>query len=95
MVHDSDTWTTPHLLQLKREYENLVDKFGCVVQETITVQDPPAPPSDTLLLSPLKCLYKVNEHIQKSPHPGDSRPVLAPSQHTISRQIMRSGNRGI
>ena len=31
MVHDPDTWTTPHLLQLKREYEILVDKYGCVV----------------------------------------------------------------
>ena len=31
MVHDPDTWTAPHLLQLKREYEILVDKYGCVV----------------------------------------------------------------
>jgi hypothetical protein len=30
MVHDPDTWTAPHLLQLKREYEILVDKYGCV-----------------------------------------------------------------
>ena len=27
-VHDPDMWTTPHLLQLKREYEILVDKYG-------------------------------------------------------------------
>ena len=31
MVHDPDTWTTPHLLQLKREYEILVVKDGYVV----------------------------------------------------------------
>ena len=37
LVHDPDTWTTPHLLQLKREYVSLVDKYGCVVQETFTV----------------------------------------------------------
>ena len=90
MVHDPDTWTTPHLLQLKSEYEILVDKYGCVVQETFTVQDPPAPPSDTLLLPPLKCLYKANERIQERPQPGDSRPVLPPSQRTLSRQIMRN-----
>ena len=28
LVHDPDTWTAPHLLQLKREYEILVDKHG-------------------------------------------------------------------
>ena len=59
------------------------------MQETITVQDPPAAPSNTLLLPPLKCLYKANERIQERPQPGDSRLVLAPSQRTLSRQIMR------
>ena len=54
------------------------------------MQDPLAPPSDTLLLPPLKCLYKANERIQERPRPGDSRPVLPPSQRTISRQIMRN-----
>ena len=57
------------------------------------VQDPPASPSDTLLLPPLKCLYKANERIQERPQPGDSRPVLPPSQRTISRQIMRNWGR--
>ena len=32
VVYDPDTWTTPHLLQLKSEYEILVDKYGCVVK---------------------------------------------------------------
>ena len=54
LVHDLDTWTTPHLLHLKREYVTLVDKYGCVVEENFTVQDPPVSPSDTLLLSSLK-----------------------------------------
>ena len=62
---------------------------GCVVQETFTVQDPPASPSETLLLPPLKCLHKANERIQERPQPGDSRPVIPPSQRTLSRQIMR------
>ena len=64
-----DTWTTPHLLHLKREYVTLVDKYGCVVQENFTVQDPPASPSETLLLPPLKCLHKANERIQERPQP--------------------------
>ena len=34
MVHDPDTWTVPHLLQLKREYE-ILDKFGYVVEYEI------------------------------------------------------------
>jgi hypothetical protein len=37
LVHDPDTWTVPHLLQLKREYEILEDKYGCIVQEMFTV----------------------------------------------------------
>ena len=35
-------------------------------------------PSDTLLLPPLKYLYKSIEHIQE-PQPGGSRPALPPS----------------
>ena len=33
VVHDPDTWTTPHLLQVKREYDILVDKY-VVLQKT-------------------------------------------------------------
>ena len=54
VVHDPDTWTTPHLLQLQSEYDILVDNYGCSVQKMFTVQDPSAPPSVILLLSPLK-----------------------------------------
>jgi hypothetical protein len=78
LVHDPDTWTTPHL-QLKKEYEILVEKYGCTVQEMFTVQDPPTPQSDKLPLSPLKCLYKANERIQERPQPRDSRTVFPPS----------------
>jgi len=34
VVHDPETWTTPHLFHLKREYEVLVNNHGCL-------QDPP------------------------------------------------------
>ena len=52
------------------------------------MQDPPTPPSDTLLVSSFKCLDKTNVLIHEYTQPGDSRPVLSPSQRTISRQIM-------
>ena len=52
-VQDPDTWTLSHLLQLKQEYLKLVSDFNCDIQELVTVQDPPAPLSDTLHLSPL------------------------------------------
>ena len=34
VAHDPDTWTTSHL-QLKRKYDILVDKYGCVVTENV------------------------------------------------------------
>jgi hypothetical protein len=91
VVHDPDTWTAPHLLHLKREYEVLVNKHGCLVREMYTVQDPPAqaPPSEFLLLPPLNCLYKANVRNQEPSQQGDSQPVMPPSQLTLSRQMMR------
>ncbi len=35
--HDPDSWTVPHLLQLKMEYEVLINKYGSKVQEMYTV----------------------------------------------------------
>ena len=35
MVHDPDTWTATRLLQLKREYEILVDKYEGVVSGNV------------------------------------------------------------
>ena len=66
-----------------REYEILVDKYGWSVKEMFTVQDPPDPSSDELLLPPLKCLYKTNVRIQERPQPGDSRPVFPPSRTLV------------
>ena len=50
-----------HLLHLKSEYDVLVNKYGCIVQEMYTVQDPAAqvPPYEFLILSPLHCLHKA------------------------------------
>jgi hypothetical protein len=62
-----------HMLHLKRDYDVLVDKYSCVVQETYTVQDPPAPPSDILLLPPLTILNTVNPPFQELPQPWNSR----------------------
>ena len=73
-VHDPQTWLTPHLLQLKSEYEVLLNKHNCKEQESYLVQDQPLPPSDTLLLPPLSSLYKVHMRNQELPQTGDSRP---------------------
>ena len=51
VVHDPESWTAPHFLQLKREYEVLVKDHGCQVQKMYTVQDHPPPPSEFLELS--------------------------------------------
>ncbi len=56
--------------------------------ETFTVQDPPSSPSETILLPPLKCLYKVNEHTQECPQTGDSRPVMPPSEDVLSTRLL-------
>jgi hypothetical protein len=57
-AHDPDSWTVPHWLQLKMEYEVLINKYECKVQEMYTVQDHSPPPSEFLLLPPLDNLYK-------------------------------------
>ena len=54
-----------------------------------TVQDPPSPPNEFLLLPPLDSLYKVHVRNQELPQPGDSRPVMPPSQNAISKQMMK------
>jgi hypothetical protein len=72
VVHDPDTWTAPHLLHLKREYEVFVNKCGFLVQEMYTVEDPPDqdPSPDFLLLPPFNCLYKTNVRNQEPPQLG-------------------------
>ena len=89
-VQDHSTWTLPHLRQLKQEYNNLQIKYNCVVKETYVVQDPSSPPSDTLLLPPLTSLYSVITRNRELPQQGESRLVLPPTQHSLSRQIMKT-----
>jgi hypothetical protein len=38
VVHDPDTWTAPHLLHLKSEYDVLVNKYGYIMEEMLTLQ---------------------------------------------------------
>jgi hypothetical protein len=53
------------------------------------VQDQPLPPSETLLLPPLEILYKLYTRNQELTQSGDSRPVLPPSQHALSKEMMK------
>jgi hypothetical protein len=57
--------------------------------EMYTVQDNPPPPSEFLQLPPLGSLYKSHVRNQKLPQPGDSRPVMSPSQRAFSKQMMK------
>ncbi len=90
LAHDPDSWTDLHLLQLKMEYEVLVNNYWCKVQEMYTTQDHPPPPSEFLLLPPLDSLYKTYVQNQELPQPGDSRPVMSPSQHALSQKMMKN-----
>jgi hypothetical protein len=54
------------------------------------VQDHPPPPSEFLLLPPLGSLYKDHVRNQELPQPGDSRPVMPPSQRALSKQMMNN-----
>ena len=55
----------------------------------LTVQDHPPPPTEFLLLPSLDSLYKDHIRNQELPQTGDSRPVTAPSQIDISKQMMK------
>ena len=90
IAHDPHSWFAPHLLQLKSEYGVLLNKHDCKVQEMYTVQDHPPPPSEILLLPPLQSLCKAHARNQELPQPGDSRPVMPPSQHALSKQMMKN-----
>jgi hypothetical protein len=89
LTHDPDSWDAPHLLNLKTGYDVLVNKHDWKVQEMYTVQDHPPPPNESLLLPPLDSLYKTHVRNQELPQPGDSRPVMTPSQNTLSKQMMK------
>jgi len=72
------------------EYVVLVNNDECKVQEMYTVQDHPPPPSEFLLLPSLDNLYKVYVRNQELSQPGDSRPVMPPSQSALSQQMMKN-----
>ncbi len=54
-----------------------------------TVQDHPPPPSEFLLLPPLDSLYKFMCEIRSYLQPGDSRPVMSLSEHSVSQEMMK------
>jgi hypothetical protein len=89
-VQDPDTWTFPHLIQLQHEHKMLVEDFNCDIQEFITVQDPPAPPSNILHLPSLTRIHSATTWNMELPQPGEPRKVQPPSQRTLSRQLMRA-----
>jgi hypothetical protein len=53
------------------------------------VQDHPPSPNESLLLPSLDILHKAHARNQEFPQPGDSRPVIPPSQRAISKQLMK------
>jgi len=55
----------------------------------LTVQDHPPPPTEFLLVPPLDNLYKDHVGNQVLPQSGDSRPVMSPSQNTLSKEMMK------
>jgi hypothetical protein len=94
LAHDPDSWTAPHLLNLKTGYDVLVNEHDCKGQEMYTVEDHPPSPNESLLLPSLDSIYKVHVRNQELPRPGDSRPVMPPSQSVLSKHMTKSGNRG-
>ena len=89
-MEDPVTWTFPHLIQLQHEYKELLENYNCDIQEFITVQDPPAPPSKILHLTPLTSLHSATTRNMELPQPGELCKVQPPSQRTLSRQLMRA-----
>ena len=88
-VQDPVTWTLPHLIQLQHEYKELLENHNCDIQEFITVQDPPAPPSKILHLPPLTSLHSATTRTMELPQSGEKRKDQLPTQRTLSRQLMR------
>ncbi len=83
IVQDPVTWTLPHLMQLQHEYKKLVENFNCDIKEFITVQDPPAPPSNILHLPPLTSLHLATMRNMELPQSGEPRKVQPPSQREL------------
>ncbi len=77
------------MIQLQHEYKKIVENYNCDIQEFITVQDPPVPPSNILHLSPLTSLHSGTTCNMELPQSEEPRKVQPPSQRTVSRQLMR------
>ena len=69
------SWHAPHLVNLKKGYDILLNNHNGKVQEMYTVQDHPPSPNEFLLLPPLESLHKTHVRNQELPQPGDSRPL--------------------
>ncbi len=78
------------MIQLQHEYKELVENYNCDIQEFITVQDPVAPSSKILHLSPLTSLHSTTTRNMELPQPGEPCKVQPPSQRTLSRQLMNA-----
>ena len=89
-MQDPVTWILTHLIQLQHEYKKLVENYNCDIQEFITVQDPPTPPSNILHLPPLTSLHSTTTRNMEVPQSGEPCKVQPPSQRTLSRQLMRT-----
>ena len=59
-AQDPDSWHAPHLVNLKKGYDILLNNHNWKVQEMYTVPDHPPSPNESLLLPPLKSLYKTH-----------------------------------
>jgi hypothetical protein len=70
-VQDPVTWTLTHLIQLQHEYKELLENYNCDIQEFITVQDPPTPPSNLLHLPSLTRFHSVTTHNMEIPQQGE------------------------
>jgi hypothetical protein len=75
-VQDPDTWTLPHLIQLKQEYKKLVKDFNRDIQEFITVQELPAPPSNIIHLPPLTSLHSATTRNMELLQPEELRSSI-------------------
>jgi hypothetical protein len=84
LAHDPDSLTTPHFLNLETDYDILVNKHDCKVQEMYTVQDHPPSPNESVLLPPLDSLHKVHARNQELP----SRGILDRSCRLLNVQFL-------
>ena len=78
---------SPHDIDLTSHIHGIV---GSLPPSEQTIWLPHQNVQDPLLLTPLTRLYSVNTHNRELPQEGESRPVLSPTQRSLSRQIMKA-----